>query len=274
MIQEYSQKIPTVSIVTVVYNDVKHIAKTMDSVYKQTYTNYEYIIIDGNSTDGTQEEIQKNIKEGTIYISEPDKGVYDAMNKATHIASGEWIYFLNSQDSFFAIDTLEKIFSEQHEANIGCIIGNIRNVKTIGKVKLFLDEKPQCLKHSPIFVLPGCHQAIFTRTWLQKKYFFDTIYKICADFNFFKTIFEKESINFHYVNCIIATYDLSGLSAKNVLLATKETAKIRGQRYPKLWNCFKIVTLGILKRLFMLLPSKITRRVIVNRLTKKGWIQL
>ncbi len=266
---------PTVSIVTVVYNDVEHIAKTMLSVYKQTYTNYEYIIIDGASSDGTQQEIQKNIKRGTIYISEPDKGVYDAMNKATHLATGHWIYFLNSRDTFFSIYTLEKLFSSAYESNIGCIVGNIRNIKTVNNVKLFLDESPQCLKHSPTFVLPACHQAIFTRTWLQKKYSFDTKYKICADFNFFKTAFEKENISFQYINCIIAHYDLSGLSTKNFILASKETAIIRGIKLPSLSiKLVKYYVSNILKCLFLRIFPKTAQHIIVNRLIKHGWIQL
>ena len=85
---------PKISIVTVVYNCMDTIEKTIQNVLKQTYPNIEYIVIDGNSTDGTKEIIERYADRLAYWVSEPDKGIFDAMNKAIGIATGEWILFL------------------------------------------------------------------------------------------------------------------------------------------------------------------------------------
>ena len=99
-----------VSVITVVYNDVSHIEKTISNVLKQTYPFLEYIVVDGASTDGTLDVIKKY--DGKLkYVSEPDKGIYDAMQKGAQLASGEWILFRNCGDFFFSPDAIEKVFN-------------------------------------------------------------------------------------------------------------------------------------------------------------------
>ncbi len=105
------------SIITVVFNDVKHIEKTIQSVLQQTFTDYEYIVVDGASTDGTLDIIKK-YKDKLILKSEPDRGIYDAMNKGLAMARGEYVVFLNSGDLFYEKTTLEKIFSTSTNADI------------------------------------------------------------------------------------------------------------------------------------------------------------
>ena len=97
------------SIVTVSYNAVATIESTILSVINQTYSNVEYIIIDGGSTDGTVDIIKKYQDKISYWISEPDQGIYDAMNKGLKIASGEWINFMNSGDSFVHTEVLENL---------------------------------------------------------------------------------------------------------------------------------------------------------------------
>lgn len=97
---------PKISIITVVYNGAKSIEKTIHSVLNQTYKNIEYIIIDGGSTDNTIDIIKKYEGQFFYWVSEPDKGIYDAMNKGLDAASGEWINFMNCGDSFFNNEVL------------------------------------------------------------------------------------------------------------------------------------------------------------------------
>lgn len=98
-----------VSVITVVFNDVKHIKGTMESFFSQTYENKEYIVIDGGSTDGTKEIIERYADRLAYWCSEPDGGIYDAMNKGISHATGGWINFLNCGDRFCADDTIEKV---------------------------------------------------------------------------------------------------------------------------------------------------------------------
>lgn len=100
---------PSISIITVVYNDVQNIERTIQSIQRQRYPGIEYIIIDGGSTDGTVERIEKNKNAITCFISEPDKGIYDAMNKGLNAASGDYVWFLNSGDEIYDADTLEHL---------------------------------------------------------------------------------------------------------------------------------------------------------------------
>ena len=102
--EDYKQ--PLITVVTVVYNDVKHIEDTILSVVNQTYPNIEYIIIDGGSTDGTVDIIKKYADHIAYWVSEPDKGIYDAMNKGLKKATGEWVNFMNSGDCFAQSKTL------------------------------------------------------------------------------------------------------------------------------------------------------------------------
>ena len=98
-----------ISIVTVTYNSVKTLERTIQSIISQTFYDYEYIIIDGGSTDGTIDIIKKYEKHISFWVSEPDEGIYDAMNKGINHASGKWIHLLNSDDYYYDNSVLEKV---------------------------------------------------------------------------------------------------------------------------------------------------------------------
>src|SRR5690606_11151151 len=107
-----------ISIITIVYNNVRDIEYTIRSVMKQTYANIEYIIVDGFSTDGTLDVIEKYREEIAILISEKDNGIYDAMNKGLNVATGDYVLFLNSGDELYEDMTLEKVFSSADNADV------------------------------------------------------------------------------------------------------------------------------------------------------------
>ena len=107
-------EIPLISIITVVRNDVVHIEQTMLSVLGQTYGNVEYIVIDGGSTDGTVDIIKKYADKLAYWVSEPDGGIYPAMNKGLQHATGEWVNFMNSGDSFADENVLEEVFGGKY----------------------------------------------------------------------------------------------------------------------------------------------------------------
>ena len=162
---------PLISIVTVSYNAVKDIEKTILSVLNQTYPNIEYIIIDGGSTDGTLDIIKKYEDKISYWVSEPDKGIYDAMNKGTLKATGVWLNFMNAGDTFYNEHVLEKVFKDNDWSDADVIYGNV-NIEYPKKTKL---KKPLPLKRIEQQMV-FCHQGSFVRTMLQKQYLFNTTY--------------------------------------------------------------------------------------------------
>ena len=158
-----------VTIITISYNAVLGIERTINSVITQTYSNLQYIIIDGGSTDGTVDIIKKYADKIDYWVSEPDSGIYYAMNKGIAIADGDWINFMNAGDYFVDRNVIEQIFQHNIECTDNVIYGN-----TIGKYKHgFISEKPE-----PLVVmnkrLPFCHQSVFVKEQLIKSMPFDT----------------------------------------------------------------------------------------------------
>ena len=195
-----------ISIVTVSYNAVNTIEQTIISVINQTYTNIEYIIIDGGSKDGTVDIIKKYSDKITYWISEPDKGIYDAMNKGILLANGEFINFMNAGDYFISNTTIDTIFKSQfynEDIIYGAVEMRNRSNKEILKPK-HLDY----IKQRMVF----CHQSTFVKLNLMKKYKFDDSYKIVADYDFFlKNYFNKST--FREIDVIVSSYDNNGISS-------------------------------------------------------------
>lgn len=215
---------PIVSIVTVSYNAIRYIKPTLDSVVSQTYPNIEYIIIDGGSKDGTLNMLYEYASYFSYFVSEPDAGIYDAMNKAIKVAKGDWIIFMNAGDSFVDSKVLERVFSSVAYKDMDVIYGD-----TIVKYPW-----GNCSIASGFFGandinLPFCHQSVFVRTSLMKKYPFDLSYKVAADYNFFYTLYKQER-NFLHIDVPISLYDAIGFSTNRVVETYKEVAKINGSR--------------------------------------------
>lgn len=189
-----------ISIVTVVYNDENNILRTILSCYNQTIQDKEYIIIDGDSSDGTKKIIDANIPKIDKYISEKDKGIYDAMDKAIDIAEGEWIVFMNSGDVFAGNNTLEIIFSKEIEENINFLYSDYY----IGEKLLHASFKDGML----------LHQAVIYKRCMHKKYGYYQVTKpyIISDFLFFMRFKQDEVCK---VDVPIAKNDLAGVSQGN-----------------------------------------------------------
>jgi len=171
------------SIITVCYNEENSIKETMQSVIDQTYKNYEYIIIDGCSTDTTVKIIGSTIGQlnNIRFFTEPDKGIYDAMNKGINLAQGEYFLFLNSGDKLVNKFVLEHVdrFIQKNKSDIyfGNVIQRLTNGKEVYRVyNKFCSKK--------IYFLSGdviCHQAVFAASYTLKERGFNISLKVCAD---------------------------------------------------------------------------------------------
>jgi glycosyltransferase involved in cell wall biosynthesis len=203
--KSYEDK-PLISIVTVVCNGEKYLEETILSVINQTYDNIEYIIIDGGSTDGTTDIIKKYEDKIDYWVSEKDSGIYDAMNKGIDVASGEWINFMNAEDSFYANDTLEKVFLNASFENIDVIYGNHKVVYPSKTRIVQAGDIKDIWKGSQF-----CHQSAFIASKVHKANKFNLFNRIGADFEFFYTLYKK-NMSFKYIDIIVANYSAGGLS--------------------------------------------------------------
>jgi glycosyltransferase involved in cell wall biosynthesis len=206
---------PLISIITVVYNGASTLEQTMLSVINQTYKNIEYIIIDGDSTDGTVDIIKKYENKIAYWVSEPDKGIYDAMNKGIDKATGEWINFMNSGDWFYNKSVISLIFENDYSV-YDFIYGNTEER---------CPDKTIIQKAGKFWKTGIVHQSIFSKTALNKKFKFDMKYKIAADFDFTYKIFLKRYKTLH-LDITITSFDMIGISHYNRYIGFKESRNI------------------------------------------------
>ena len=216
-------KTPRVTIVTVCKNAVDTIEKTIKSVVTQSYPNIEYIIIDGASTDGTQGIIKNYENQLAHFQSEPDKGIYDAMNKGNEIATGDWINFMNAGDYFYDENAVGKIISHVETQNFV----SLRVKLLYCDVFVQRNNELNIRKHKLIFQYGLynniCHQAVFYNLKKLGILQFDTQYKISADFDFLLKLATKEKGRFYqYIPEPLVVYQSGGLSENQALKALEE----------------------------------------------------
>jgi glycosyltransferase involved in cell wall biosynthesis len=202
-----NQAYPKISIVTPSYNQGQYIEETILSVIGQNYPNLEYIIIDGGSTDNSVEIIKKYEKHLAYWVSEKDGGIYDAMNKGIDKATGEWIYFLGTDD-VLCEGVLNELFGDGKYKEVDFLYGDA----------FFKNQKRTydgTFNHLKLINANICHQAIFFRKETFSKIGkFELKYKIYADWYFNMCCFANNEIKKCYVPLIISEYNELGSSAK------------------------------------------------------------
>lgn len=211
---------PQITIVTVCLNAVNCIEETMLSVINQTYTNMEYIIIDGGSTDGTVDIIKKYSSQLTYWSSEKDKGIYDAMNKGITVAKGQYLNFMNAGDTFYNDEVLAKIFNTGMTEDYIIGIALLKNTRTTwDPVPVDFTFADVCKGGS------GNHQASFIKKSLLSDGY-DISAKIIADDLLFidKVVFENHS--YKPLPIIVSVYDTTGVSCQIETKQEKELERI------------------------------------------------
>lgn len=198
------------SIITVNLNNRDGLKRTIDSVVAQTFTDFEWIVIDGGSTDGSKELIEQYANYFVYWVSEPDKGIYNAMNKGIAHAKGEWLLFLNSGDCLYENSTLEKVFSSNHICDI--IYGNA--IVQIDGKDIFR-KYPEQLSLSYLIKHPINHQASFYKRSLYKNHLFDERYVIISDYIYLLELALRDK-RFEYIDLIIAYSEGGGISSTRI----------------------------------------------------------
>ena len=239
-----------VTVVTAVLNDAGHIEQTILSVISQTNIEIEYIIVDGGSKDGTLELIGKYKDKISLLISEPDRGVYDAMNKGIKYSTGDFVYFLNSGDVLLNPSILSKIKLEELKERNAIIYGNVivayGNIEALEKPRPFYKSK---MKFKGIGI---CHQSMFFPGKLIRNEKYDLSYNIAADYDLAYRLWRKGTV-FLYKDITIAKYDWGkGISSNpyKLLDVYRENARVCHQQLnPLYWAKMVLEYIRLQKKL-------------------------
>ncbi|MCF8428606.1 MAG: glycosyltransferase [Bacteroidia bacterium] len=240
---------PLISLITVTFNAEQLLAQTWQSAMNQTYQNFELILIDGGSSDNTLQVAKKfENKIGTI-ISEPDKGIYDAMNKGIKAAKGEWVYFLNAGDSFYNNEVLASIFENKNQEDFELIYGKVQTINEPTGVNYINGKKvtfSDFFSHYPI-----CHQATFTHVKAFKKIgFYNINYKLVSDNTWFALFFKNQANKAIFIDKIIAFYDIQGATYQKRMQGYKEYIHFGWNNFPLLvaiknWLMYPVIWLKV-----------------------------
>ncbi|GAB4343848.1 MAG: glycosyltransferase family 2 protein [Desulfobulbaceae bacterium] len=207
---------PKVTVVTVTYNALDFVEETLQSVLSQTYPDIEYIVVDGHSTDGTQESVARYADRLAVFISEPDNGIYDAMNKGIDLATGEWIIFMNAGDTFADHETVSKVFAREIDSSIDFIYGD--HIWKDDRRSVRVRTRPLHLMWQRIAF---SHQSLFSRTSLMKRKKFDLRYRIVSDYNFYFSCY-MEGSRFLRVDFPVSVFLAGGVSNECLFRRTYE----------------------------------------------------
>ena len=220
---------PLISIVTVCFNSERHLAQAMESVARQTYDDIEYIVVDGNSSDGTLDIIRSfegRFGDRLRWISEPDDGIYDAMNKGIGVARGELVGLLNSDDAY-APDAVERIVSGWLRAGRpSAIYGDVEVMDEAG-VTVRLERASHVGPGDFPREMPMCHQSLFvTADTYARLGGFDTRYRILGDYEFLLRMVRAKE-RFARIDGPVARFRLGGACNSNTLDMNREREDIR-----------------------------------------------
>jgi glycosyltransferase involved in cell wall biosynthesis len=217
-----------VSVITVCLNSARTIAKALSSVQAQTWPDIEHIVIDGGSVDGTQ-AIVANSDSPAVIVSEPDRGIYDAMNKGLARASGEVIAFLNADDHYADPTAIERAVSTMRESDVDAVWGDVAFYDP-GSGKLV--RRYNSGRFSPGRLDQGwmpAHPASFIRRSLFDKVGdFDTSYRIAGDFDFFARLFTRTAPTYLHLPRVLVNMTMGGISTsgwRNTLLLNREVLR-------------------------------------------------
>lgn len=257
---------PKLSIITINYNNLDGLKRTVESVVSQTWQDFEYIIIDGSSTDGSAAYIESQNDKIDYWVSEPDKGIYNAMNKGIAKATGEYLLFLNSGDHFYDTTVLQENIKYLQNYDLICF-----DIEVRGDTTSEIVTYPEKIQFSDLCFGSLCHQSTFIKKELFEIIgFYDENFKLVSDWKMFIVSLFKFNCTYFKANAILSTYYLDGISSdlmnkkllyeerqevlnsdfKNLISDLKELYKLRGL-VTSLRNSKKIgwmVKLGLLNK--------------------------
>lgn len=219
---------PLISVITINYNNSAGLERTVKSVSDQTYRAFEYIVIDGNSADGSRDVIEKYSDKISHWVSEPDSGIYNAMNKGIQRASGEYLLFLNSGDTFYTDDVLEKVNKNVsgHDLvlfDIELIFADRRKTHIYPSLLTFKTFYDGAIGHPTTFI----RRALFERVGL-----YDESLKIVSDWKFFLEAVCRYNCSYIKIDAVLSTFYMDGVSMTNASKNIAERQAVLSELFP------------------------------------------
>ena len=212
------------SIITVNFNDAKGLERTIKSVISQTFKDYEFIVIDGGSIDGSVDVIKTFDNYIDFWVSESDGGIYPGMNKGLLHAKGDFVNFMNSGDCYHSDEVLNKIFSINTEADIITGAHAENGLRNVGKGGITMLD---------LYKWAIDHQASFIKRELALRHPYDEKYKIVSDWKFFIEALIYDNCSFYYTDTIVVDVDMKGISNTNFKLDKQERKAVLRELFPE-----------------------------------------
>ncbi|WP_303317372.1 glycosyltransferase family 2 protein [Flavivirga abyssicola] len=226
-----------ISIITINYNDKLGLKKTINSVRSQTYSNFEHIIIDGGSNDGSKEQIVANKDYLAYWVSERDNGIYNAMNKGIKVAKGEYLFFLNSGDDFTDKYALKNLSIYLKGTDIVYF-----NINQIQNNSIKLKRTPKVLSFDFLHSDLPPHQSTFIHKRLFEEFgYYDEHLKIVSDWKFLIEVLIKHNATYEYIDEVYTNFYKDGISSlpENINLIKEEREEVLNNEYTILMNDLK-----------------------------------
>lgn len=219
----------TLSIITINYNNKSGLLKTIESICSQSWHGYEWIVIDGGSTDGSRELIESHADEMAYWCSEPDNGIYNAMNKGIAKAKGDYLNFMNSGDTFCSPNTLYDIFGRKADFDADIIHGNYYDIyDSTDKIARYTKNN---LDLCDLMFCPINHQSTFIKRELLQAEGYDETYRLLADWKSFIQ-WMVEGKTFEHIDAFVACFDMNGSHTTEQKTKEKEIQRIKEEVIP------------------------------------------
>ena len=238
-----------ISIITVCFNSSKTIEKTFQSILNQTYNEIEYIVIDGGSTDSTLDIIKKYKKNIASFVSEPDRGLYDAMNKGIKLATGDIVGILNSDDIYTDEKVLENVARFHQNNNVEVSLGNIIQLTNYGKLVRTYSAKKWIPEKLKIGFMPPHPSLFFKRELFDKYGYYHLDFVSGADYELIVRFFLKNNVLWKYSNITTTSMLIGGISTSGLssyIIISKEICKALKKNEIK-YNRLKVYFRGFWK---------------------------
>lgn len=224
-----------ISVITVTYNDLSGLRRTVKSVLQQDYDDWEYIVVDGASNDGTRDYLEKESQGVIKWISEHDGGIYEAMNKGTRMATGDYCIFMNAGDCFVNSRVLSRILPYLDGSDL--VIGNLVHIDERGIITGYVPSH-SCFTIENLLKSSISHQATFIRRNILLLHPYSQSLRLVSDWKLFLELRMSPTVTYREVNVDICFFSAGGATDKNRELGAKERLSVLSEypEYKHIWN--------------------------------------